>query len=286
VVQDPPLSTCNDHGGDATKAFQIRAFGFTHVGKVRSCNEDSLRMGDFVATRQAQVRHAQTFKLQAAPVILAVADGVGSRPAGDLASGLVLENLSLPSPLDARAIREAINMANAALYVRMAEQPDTRGMGSTLAGVAVDEDGVTAFGVGDSSVGRFTGFGLLPLLESHTRHGLPGGALLQLLGGQKQCTRLVPSIVSLPLGPMRLLVATDGVMRYVGAELLSDWAPQCLWPEEFATILERKILQTSADDNLTAIAVEISPAAKNDAASGALASSGFAPAVGETTLPQ
>jgi serine/threonine protein phosphatase PrpC len=267
LVQEPTSPTLHNRDQAAIKTFEVHAFGFTHVGKVRSSNEDSFRMGDLMVSRQSQARHGQSFKLGTAPQILAVADGVGGRPAGGVASKLVLENLCFSGALDSQSISDGVNTVNAALYARMAEQPDWRGMGSTLAGVAVTEMGVFAFGVGDSFVGRFTGLRFLPLLECQTLGSAPGGALAQVIGCEKKCTKLAPTVLSSPLEPLWLLVATDGVMRYVSEVHLADWAPECPWPEDFATMLEEKILQTPAADNLTAIAVQIAPIKDNQAVS-------------------
>lgn len=239
--------------------YAIRVSAFTHTGKARAANQDSFRVGDLIVTRQARARHEEIFTAGELPVVLAVADGVGSRPAGDLASGLTLQSLHLPAQPSPEAIGSAINAANQAIYAHMAIEPAYRGMGSTLAGLAITGEGIYAFGVGDSFVGKFSGLRLRPLLEFHTRDGSAGGALVQAIGCEDHCVTLAPSLATMPLGSLSLLVATDGVMRYVDPGFLEDWAPECPWPGEFAANLECKILQTAAADNLTAIAVEIQP---------------------------
>lgn len=115
----------------------------TDVGRVRGHNEDSVLAGER---------------------LWAVADGMGGHAAGDVASALVIERLRVLDqtaeirPIDLLA---ALHEANAAILRHSDAFPETRGLGSTVTGVArVNVGGAdhwAIFNVGDSRVYRVMG---------------------------------------------------------------------------------------------------------------------------------
>lgn len=118
---------------------RVDAAGATHVGHVRSTNEDS-----FLAS----------------PRLAVVADGMGGHACGDIASALVIttfEGLAgeLREPLD---VTRTVQRANDAILAEVSGHPERAGMGTTVTGVAVlDHSGVPhwlVFNVGDSRVYR------------------------------------------------------------------------------------------------------------------------------------
>ena len=143
----------------------ILAAARTHIGRVRSKNDDSA----YVDTRLG---------------IVAVADGLGGRPAGDIASRLAIETVihslatTPPSPDIAPpvALHRAFIRANAHVYAMSSRIPGCKGMGTTLVAgwfVATPELGLQLIvgHVGDSRLYRYRSHGdstLTVLTRDHT----------------------------------------------------------------------------------------------------------------------
>ena len=112
--------------GNPEDKFQLHGSALTNVGKVRSHNEDNVHLW----TGQN--------------VMLAiVADGMGGAAAGEEASRIAVETIHNhlgidPDTTDAvedipeQDIQDAIKAANIAIMQQAVEQPEQRGMGTTL----------------------------------------------------------------------------------------------------------------------------------------------------------
>jgi protein phosphatase len=127
---------------------RITAAGATHVGQVRSANQDSI-LSDPVQQ------------------LFIVADGMGGHAGGEIASSLCVQaidqhvqeqkELFAPSPQrthpDARVsnmLGNAINYASTKIYERALEEPSLRGMGTTATVVKIIDDYAYIAHVGDS----------------------------------------------------------------------------------------------------------------------------------------
>src|SRR5215831_4336040 len=109
----------------------------TDIGRVRTNNEDSAFAG----------RH-----------LVAVADGIGGLPAGELASQIAidalatLEEADLDSPLP--ALRKAVNAANGRILDLSDANPAVDGMGTTVTAMLLTSGGLGLVHVGDSRAYR------------------------------------------------------------------------------------------------------------------------------------
>ena len=118
--------------------------------------------------------------------VVAVADGVSSGPAGEVASGMVIDVLLRafredPPGLAAGArLYRAVQQANIELYDRAVAVPELRGMATTLTAAVVERGELTAVHVGDSRLYHLRGGTLTQLTKDHTvaaekvRYGLLG----------------------------------------------------------------------------------------------------------------
>jgi protein phosphatase len=112
----------------------FRAKGVTHVGQVRSSNQDS-----FLETED----------------LFAVADGMGGHNGGEVASHIAIETLrehfTVPTT---DALVDAIQAANDAVIAKAEDDASLRGMGTTLVALAAvvtdGEDRIAVANVGDS----------------------------------------------------------------------------------------------------------------------------------------
>jgi PPM family protein phosphatase len=112
----------------------LRWAAITDQGHVRSNNEDSHYAGDH---------------------LLVVADGMGGMAAGDLASRVAIEAMSvLDVPIDNEhqmdALHKALEMANGRIAEQVAADPELQGMGTTLTAVIFSGTRAAMAHVGDS----------------------------------------------------------------------------------------------------------------------------------------
>lgn len=110
----------------------------------------------------------------AGPYVFAVADGMGGHAAGEIASAITVAELaSMPAldddPEPADTVRAALEDINAEIARRSTLDPTTRGMGTTVTGIARAGAGrVVVFNVGDSRVYRLRGGALQQMTEDHS----------------------------------------------------------------------------------------------------------------------
>src|SRR3954454_7325442 len=114
--------------------FAVRAVAATDQGLVRSHNEDSL----FVGSR-----------------LLVVADGMGGLPAGELASDILVQALSVVDdmPDTGEPLQDmvaALQTPNERIEAAVADDDARDGMGTTVTAIVLTDDRVAALNVGDS----------------------------------------------------------------------------------------------------------------------------------------
>jgi PPM family protein phosphatase len=129
----------------------FRAAVGSDTGLVRSVNEDSA----YASNR-----------------LVAVADGMGGRAAGDVASAVVIEALAqvdrfrdLVTLVD---MQDAVNRSNRKIYKAVAQNSRLSGMGSTLTAMAIEGHRVSVAHIGDSRAYAFRDGRLVQLTADHT----------------------------------------------------------------------------------------------------------------------
>lgn len=189
---------------------------FTHRGVVRPRNEDAIfadgtmfqgNQRDVISTRLTGPSHA-----------ILVADGIGGQPEGQFASRAALQFLTSECLLDSSANCEAaLHATNERLYELM-DEPGRIGMGTTVAGLVLQDTAVISFNVGDSRAYRFGRGGLTKLSHEDvavSRHEgqLADHRITQALGGSAFPLAIVPHVSVWPpiqVGD-RFLLCTDGL---------------------------------------------------------------------------
>jgi protein phosphatase len=234
---------------------QMRWGQASDTGQVRSINQDSM--------------HAD------AP-LFAVADGMGGHRGGEVASAVALETLiaSVSAPTTA-ALVEGVQIANAAVFQRAQDDPELRGMGTTLCAVALvaDEAGerLGIVNVGDSRVYLLRDGALSQLTEDHS--------LVESLVRQGRITEdeaLVHpqrNILTRALGigssvdvdawelPAvtgdRYLLCSDGLFNEVELPVIESTMRKLADPSEAAHELVRLANEGGGRDNITAVVVDV-----------------------------
>lgn len=133
---------------------RIRSGGATHVGLVRDHNEDSLI---------AQGR------------VFAIADGVGGRAAGEVASDIAVQGLGELNTFDRVRTEDVVSVlrrTNTRILESAALNPKQSGMATTVTGLTVVEAGGAdhwlVFNVGDSRVYRLLGNQISLVTQDHS----------------------------------------------------------------------------------------------------------------------
>ncbi len=107
--------------------------------------------------------------------LFAVADGMGGHKAGEIASSMALEvlvsTLTDDKPTRSRIekkLKDAINEANKTIFSSSANQPEYKGMGTTIVAAVFDNKDLIIANVGDSRVYRIRNGEITRLTKDHT----------------------------------------------------------------------------------------------------------------------
>ncbi|MBV2357762.1 serine/threonine-protein phosphatase [Streptomyces sp. J2-1] len=242
----------------------VAVTALSHPGLLRERNEDSLVAGPW--TLCATVTESpQTLMFPfGSPVVVAVADGLGGHPGGDVASALVARRIAAcgASMSDEEAVHDVLDACNRAVY-RAAD--DTGGglaaMGTTVAGVVVRPDSLLVFNVGDSRVLAAGPDGLRQLSTDDSPALEPGcrttPVVTQCLGGNTAYTPVVPHITTTPLVPgTRYLICTDGLTDPVPPETLRQLLHDHQ-DDHIAFELWKAAITAGGPDNITVAVVRV-----------------------------
>jgi serine/threonine protein phosphatase PrpC len=213
----------------------------------------------------------------ATATLIGVADGVGGRPAGGLASRIAIDMLR--GAPDSLSLSQFVPAISAVIRARSAGDPDTENMATTLDAVQLvpDDGGYRMSGVhiGDGLALVDDGIQIRQLTTPHTlgaelaRQGNPASAhhperagLLQAIGLHDKTEADMWSQPAL-IGS-RFILTTDGLIDALGLKKLFRYLEQMRGddPEQVAEALIDRALQhpagsTAALDNLTVVVADI-----------------------------
>ncbi|MFE0515684.1 PP2C family protein-serine/threonine phosphatase [Streptomyces sp. NPDC058964] len=209
----------------------VTVTALSHPGLVRERNEDSLVVGPWTLCGTV-TENPQTlvFRLRS-PLVVAVADGLGGHPCGDVASALVAGRIASigPALTSEDAVREALHACNRAVYE--AGGGDGNGeltaMGTTVAGIVVRPGSMLSFNVGDSRVFAASPYGLRQVSVDDSPPLEPGqrttSVVTQCLGGTPGYRAIHAHVTAEELAPGdRYLVCTDGLTDPVTTDVLDE----------------------------------------------------------------
>ena len=149
-----PISSSSTLAASASAPFYVSVAGQTDIGKVREKNEDTFVVADLTGgTLLDGVAHKR-FDVGERGVLLAVSDGMGGAAAGEVASALVVETLTLalanaPATAPRPALMtDAVEKAHRAVWDTA--KRESKKMGATLTAVFVHAGQAYIAEVGDS----------------------------------------------------------------------------------------------------------------------------------------
>lgn len=239
----------------------LRAGSSTSAGRVRTNNQDRFLIID--------------------DRLFVVADGMGGHVGGEVAAQLAVDALSQldPSdgPLRSDEVISHVEKANIAILSRAQNEPELRGMGTTVAGIAVVEGDDTApalllvINVGDSRTYWLRGGDLEQLSEDHSvvgelqregklsavdaRTHKSRSVLTRALGVEPDVECDVLEIV--PIVGDRFLICSDGLPTELTDQTIATTLRQLRDPQEAAAALVREAVNHGGRDNVTVIVVDV-----------------------------
>lgn len=242
----------------------------THVGKVRSNNEDNYYLnGIYKKNCKDNIRNDESVE-QKYRNIYAVCDGVGGESAGELASLMAVEILSQCSY---KNILEYIETANKSICSVI--KKTGKRMGSTLALLKIEADSAEIYNVGDSRVYMFRKGQLVQLSKNHTmvQQMLDAGiityeeskkskqrhVITQCLGIFPDEFTLSPYVVSniyLETGDIFVL-CSDGVTDMLDDGEIKNTLLNNDSPENIVNDIIASSLDKGGKDNITVVVVKI-----------------------------
>lgn len=243
---------------------KLRLTGLTHLGAQRPGNEDCIVLAGRVAAESDERPVSRDIEADA-PVVAAVADGMGGHAAGEVASGHVAARLAEAAGeiTDAEAAAALLRRLNAELYEQMEAEAGQRGMGTTVAGLVLGGARVIVFNVGDSRVYRLRAGRIEqlstddtpgPKLDDGRTAAVTTPMVTQALGGSAGYDEIVPHVLEEPLEPgARYLACTDGLTDLVGVDEIVRLIGED--DAEAATALFRAAMERGGRDNISLVLV-------------------------------
>lgn len=225
----------------------------TDVGHVRSVNEDAYCVR---------------------PRLYAVADGMGGHAAGDRASQIAVQtlaDLADASAFDVDDVHRCLAAANQAMVEESRSIESGRGMGTTVAGVAVvavaGKDTWAVFNIGDSRVYQFVDGSLTQISVDHSevQEMIAAGRLDPTMAAAYPRRNVVTRSLGvhgvesadtwlLPMAPGQLfLICSDGLTGEVSDAAIASYLSRAAPPAELAGQLVNAALAAGGRDNVTAL---------------------------------
>ncbi|MEP6904795.1 MAG: PP2C family serine/threonine-protein phosphatase [Gemmatimonadales bacterium] len=258
----------------------LEATGRTDTGLVREHNEDSFLFGDLVSGKFVNENHAGPLRVDALPVMLMVADGVGGAASGEIASSMATEIAYeylrerwhrgglRGTVIVADALQQALFAANKAIHAHARNDRSHHGMGTT-ATLALSVKGMIYFAqVGDSRAYIVRG-GLATQMtkdQSLVQRMVDAGKMtreqaeksehrniiLQALGPEES---VVPELTRdrLQDGDV-VILCSDGLSNQVSSAEIARMTSDNTDLDALCEALVERALETGAPDNVTVVA--------------------------------
>ncbi len=234
----------------------LRSGSATDTGLVRSVNQD-------LAVETS--------------TLFAVADGMGGHAGGEVAARLAVDALTVAfgrQPTGS-GLSEAVTEANTVVWQHSQDNPELRGMGTTLTAVALvneaGQDVLALVNVGDSRSYRFHDGQISQITTDHSlaeemvRSGELTSAeaavhphrhiLTRALGVSEQVTVDLWRI--LPVRGDRFLLCSDGLTNELTPEQITEVLSSVGDPEQAAQLLVQAARTHGGSDNITVVVVDV-----------------------------
>jgi serine/threonine protein phosphatase PrpC/cytochrome c-type biogenesis protein CcmH/NrfG len=220
-----------------------------------------------------------SYLADAARGIFVVADGVGGADAGEIASQTAVDVLNdafrqkITDGEDVEDLMElAIQRANSSIHQMAAENPRFSMMATTVVALHLDGNRATIGHVGDSRLYRLTPDGRLlretedhSVVEEEVRAGRmtpeqaanhPSKNVISRALGAENSVEADMKVIDVEDGSAFLL-CSDGITRHIPDNELREVLMSAANPSELCEEMKRRCYQRGAEDNLTAVVVQV-----------------------------
>lgn len=228
----------------------MKSIGTSRIGLVRKVNEDRLYRDDS---------------------LLLVADGMGGHAGGAIASTMAVETITdclrKQENITEDSLREAIALANEAIYNHIQTETSLKGMGTTVVVVHVGEDEVVWGNVGDSRLYLFRDSRLVRVTKDHSivQKLLDAGAIsseeaethpkrnvLTRAVGVENNLEIDTGTLSVEAGD-KILLCSDGLTSSLSEEVIASILQKGEGDKQVLDELISLVYKNGAKDNVTLI---------------------------------
>jgi PPM family protein phosphatase len=275
-----------------SRTLAVKAFGITDTGKVRATNEDQFLIAELTKAMRVWQTSLPEPKVQIGEErahLFLVADGMGGHRAGERASALAvvaIEQFTLNSfkwflgskSADAERVlaqfQSALSQADAQILDAAADDPELRGMGTTVTMAFHLGTQLCVVHVGDSRAYLYRDGELLQLTQDHTLMAdmMRSGALrpdqvaghrfrhviTNVVGGEELGVSVEARALEVQAGD-RVLLCSDGLTEMVTNDTIAATLDAEPTPELAAKQLLAQANESGGRDNITLLIVRFDP---------------------------
>lgn len=266
---------------------KISIYAKTDVGCGRENNEDAFAFCPNLSSPQWNLNHTKGYiPLGPQGTLIIVADGMGGANAGEVASAIAIETVKkafsgeqlVKAAASEEAARQllikAIQDADEAINLKMFDNPETAGMGTTIVVCWLTAQKAFVAWCGDSRCYRYNDAdGLLPLTKDHSyvQELIDRGELtveeafqhpdnnIITRGLGDFDTQVQPDIAVSPIKPGDMfMLCSDGLCGYCTNEQIRDILADSKGnTEKCSEDLLRKALEVPGDDNICIVVASL-----------------------------
>ena len=228
--------------------------GFTHKGTGKyMVNEDQ------VLINRTKVEEGELFLYDQEMCYCFVSDGVGGRQGGVFASTfLILMLRGIPDDQFAE-INQRLYTINEELIRQASKSSDLTGCACTLSGMVSKEGFTDFYHVGDSEIWLLRDEMLMKITKDEVlNEDDPSSPITNYFGGEENKFKIntewnKPEIVEKDV----FLICSDGLFKSIGVKIIKPILASDKSVEEKVLKLKENCLKKGADDNVSAIVVEV-----------------------------
>ena len=228
----------------------VKSLASSHNGKVREHNEDAVYADDQRG-------------------LWIVADGMGGHASGEVASQLTVDTIAT-AIANKKTLQEAIIMSHQAILSQAQENPNQKGMGTTVVAAQRFKTGFKIAWVGDSRINLITDrlqqlsidhsfvqdMVSREILTAEEAQNHPQKNLLVRSLGMEERRFKVDELMIFPKSSGILLLVSDGVSDYLQEQELQTIFKQTETLAKNMADIEQAVLNTEAADNFSVVAIE------------------------------